>query len=698
MATTPLPLNERPYYNTDSIANSIAADSMFDCFLEAVPGLGFVTRRRPGLKEFTDTGTSKPGDGLFYWEAKGILIAVSNGSVYNVTEDGTCTVLTGAALSGAGLPATFADGQDKDGNPWLYIADGTLIYTTDGLVKIHPEYMGNKLITANHIGFDTVATGASWTLSTTHGPTVADAVLVHFTNVSPNDYSATTAVITGTDIYNVAQTETVTLPQSTGAVSSTNYYKTVTSIVPSSDIKGTPSVDGFKSGATGSTWPLTVTTPADLLAHLVTITNNSTTDYSDKTATITGTDIFGSTQTEIVYLPAGSLSVVLTKYFATVTTVNPSASVGTDTMDIGWSAVGIQIGWTEQSIELTSSNVPPATHVAFIKGSFLANYPGTNSFLFTDVSPVTNMMDTAYWGSVDNPLTCDAKGDNLLAIFAAWQELYACGSQGNEIWQNDGVTPYSPIAGAFSEGGIEAPYSFVVADNTVFMLSVIAGTRVVVKLQGRAPVVISDPIARILSEMEDVSDAIGDLIGVGGLAMYLLTFPSAKQTWAYDYKNDVWVRWGYWDAESGLHNHFIGQHATYVKKWNKHLIQSRLDGKIYELDRNTFDDDGAEMVSYRRTGWINHGTYNRKVCDQFYVKCKAGMSNIGTLLVRWRDEGREEWGAWVDIPLQPVGQRDFIAKTNRFGMYRSRQYEFRLSDNADLVLVGVDTELRGLSS
>jgi hypothetical protein len=293
-------------------------------------------------------------------------------------------------------------------------------------------------------------------------------------------------------------------------------------------------------------------------------------------------------------------------------------------------------------------------------------------------------------------LTCDAKGDLLSSLHVAWQEVYAWGQQGLEIWQNDGVTPYSPIPGAFSECGIEAVYSVVMADNTVFALCVVAGSRVVVKLQGRAPAVVSDPIGRVLADMDVVSDAIGDLVNVGGLSLYVLNFPTANQTWVYDYKNDVWSRWGYWNDTQ--HDNFIGQHVCFVKRWNKHLCMSRLDGKIYELRRDVYTDSTNPMVSFRRTGWLNHGTFNRKICDQFYIKCKAGTSDNATLMVRWRDEGREEWGNYMEVSLSPIGVRDFLAKINRMGMYRSRQYEFRFTDNADLVLCGVDVELRLLSS
>lgn len=481
MGTTPLPINERPYYNTDQIANSIAADDMMDCILEPVPDVGFVTRRRPGLKPFTDLATGTPGDGLFFWESANKVIAVSGGKVFEVKQDGTSVQLAGM-LPIAGTTAIFADGQKMDGTPWLYIATGNLIYTTDGITCKAP----------------------------------------------------------------------------------------------------------------------------------------------------------------------------------------------------------------------TDPNTPKATHVAWINSRFVANNTNTNQFLFTDTDPATGLIESDYWSATDNPLTCEAKGDKLSALFTAWQEIYLPGTEGWEVWQDDGVTPFAPLQGAFAEMGIEAVYSFQRADNTIFALCVIDGKRSVIKLFGRAPTVVSEPIARILSEMPDVSDAIGDLIGVGGLAFYVITFPSADQTWAYDYKNDTWVRWGYF--QQGEHHRFIGQHACFVKTWNKHLIMSRVDGHIYELDRNIFNDAGNAMVAYRRTGWINNGTYNRKICDQFYVKCKAGESDTATLMVRWRAEGNQEWGNWFEINLSPVGNRDFLSKNNRFGMYRSRQYEFRLSDNVDLVLVGVDTEIRTLSS
>lgn len=110
----------------------------------------------------------------------------------------------------------------------------------------------------------------------------------------------------------------------------------------------TPSDDnttGFLSNATGATWTLTTTTPGDGMAHLVIITNDTATNHSAKTVTLTGTDADGNSQTETMALPAGSVDVTSTKYFKTLTTVVPSATIGSDTMDIGWTDDVVSPTW-----------------------------------------------------------------------------------------------------------------------------------------------------------------------------------------------------------------------------------------------------------------------------------------------------------------------------------------------------------------
>lgn len=96
------------------------------------------------------------------------------------------------------------------------------------------------------------------------------------------------------------------------------------------------SLTGFASNITGATVTLTATACTDGLAHQVSIRNDSASDHSSKTALLTGTDADKKTITETVTLPGPSATVESTAYFATLTSVVLSATIGADTMDIGW--------------------------------------------------------------------------------------------------------------------------------------------------------------------------------------------------------------------------------------------------------------------------------------------------------------------------------------------------------------------------
>lgn len=105
---------------------------------------------------------------------------------------------------------------------------------------------------------------------------------------------------------------------------------------------GVASVSGFANNVTGASWAITTAAPTDGLAHLLTIHGDAATNHSGKTAAIVGLDENGVAQTEtIAALPNGATTVTSTKYWSSVTSVTPSATIGADTMDIGWSLTSV---------------------------------------------------------------------------------------------------------------------------------------------------------------------------------------------------------------------------------------------------------------------------------------------------------------------------------------------------------------------
>ena len=152
------------------------------------------------------------------------------------------------------------------------------------------------------------------------------------------------------------------------------------------------SLTGFLSNATGATWTLSATSSGDDLAHQVSIRNDTANDHSAKTAILTGTDSDGRAQTETVTLPAGSATVESTKYFLTLTTVVPSATIGADTMDIGW-------------VDEFSSKTIPLDHYSQNPASVQVTVTGTINF------DVETTMEDPFSASITDQSTLDWLND-----------------------------------------------------------------------------------------------------------------------------------------------------------------------------------------------------------------------------------------------------------------------------------------------
>lgn len=110
---------------------------------------------------------------------------------------------------------------------------------------------------ANLTRFASNVTGGTWTLTeTTTVDSLAHTVTIR--NDSATDHSGKNAVLVGTDVDGYALTETLALPGSSLTVTSTKFFKTLTSVTPSSTI-GADTMDigmgdSFASSAIGLNW------------------------------------------------------------------------------------------------------------------------------------------------------------------------------------------------------------------------------------------------------------------------------------------------------------------------------------------------------------------------------------------------------------------------------------------------------------
>ena len=118
MPVIKLPINTPAYKNVDSASLQNASDVLLDGYVDESSS----TRRRPGLSEFVDLGTSTAIDGLFFWQSRDVVIAVSGGVIYSISEDGSFVAVPGATLN-TGTRVIFA----QHGNSLILANGGNMV-------------------------------------------------------------------------------------------------------------------------------------------------------------------------------------------------------------------------------------------------------------------------------------------------------------------------------------------------------------------------------------------------------------------------------------------------------------------------------------------------------------------------------------------------------------------------------------------
>lgn len=145
------------------------------------------------------------------------------------------------------------------------------------------------------------------------------------TIASSNNLSSVSFTITGTDINGTSQQEVITGPAAGGSVTSTKIFKTVTQIA--------------SNAAAGAVNVGTKAAFVDIAGKRPSIISASG-DESGKTFTVTGTDMSGNSQTEVITGPAANATVLGSKTFQTISSITPSANT-TGNITLGFTGVGI---------------------------------------------------------------------------------------------------------------------------------------------------------------------------------------------------------------------------------------------------------------------------------------------------------------------------------------------------------------------
>ncbi len=325
-------------------------------------------------------------------------------------------------------------------------------------------------------------------------------------------------------------------------------------------------------------------------------------------------------------------------------------------------------GWiydtTNGLVKIADADFVTADTVTFQDGYFIVNKAGTSQFF------ISALDDGTSWSATD---FADAEGDpdEVVAVFSDHRELWVFGEETIEVYFNSGATdfPFERIQGAFIERGCAAAHSVAADDNTLFWLG---DDGIIYRAAGYTPQRISThAIEEEIRGFTDLSDAFAFFVTVSGHKFYHISFPNGgvsgrdTATFVYDAATKLWheresLNLGYWRGSS------------YAFVYDKHIVGDTFQGRLGELDMDTYDEYGDTMQGIL-TGPVVDADRRRVFHRRFELDIESGVGDTtGTA------SDPQVWMDYSDNGGRTYSPRKPFRSMGKIGAYRQRLRWLRL--------------------
>ena len=343
---------------------------------------------------------------------------------------------------------------------------------------------------------------------------------------------------------------------------------------------------------------------------------------------------------------------------------------------------------TDTFAQVTDADLPTSVgYVTNLDGYFIVNENASGRFYISSLNDVTA------WVALDYA-TAESSPDKLSAPVNAVGQLWLFGERTTEIWANTGGSdfPFSRIAGAVMQVGVLAKNSILEIDNTVLWLGQDNfGNGIVYRANGFSPQRIStEPIEKRLQEPEDRAAIYAWAYQEEGHVFYVLSGDSLETSLVYDLTTGLWHERAFLNEYGNFEQHLGSCH---VFSFNKHLVGSRVDGKIYQMDMDLLDDAGDEIGRERvYTHLVDEMKRNRynslEIGLETGVGLQSGQGSDPTVSLRLSKDGARTWSDAMTTSFGGVGQYRTKVKFRRLGIAEQMTFKIRITDPVKIAITG----------
>lgn len=337
-------------------------------------------------------------------------------------------------------------------------------------------------------------------------------------------------------------------------------------------------------------------------------------------------------------------------------------------------AEGLIYVWDGVALNLvTDPDAPLASSVVWTDGYFVFGTVDSQEFFISALADPTSYDALDFASAESNP-------DLLVTPFVYHRVLYLAGTDTIEAQQNTGGTdfPFSRYEGVNIDVGLAGRDAITKTNDAVFWLAPDSTAR---RLDGITATKISTTrVGAIFKSWADLS------------ATVVSAYVFADHLWVRYWNPDGCVVWDQnterWH-EQGSHGSVTSRYSDVIECFGTLLGADATTGKIYELDGETYDEDGETLPFEVTTPWAYVGNQLLTVGElEVVAQMGVGSAVLDPQITLERTKDGEVWSPRKTRRLGKQGKRLKRAMFGVQGQARAMAWRIGIYDPVQRAILG----------
>ena len=340
---------------------------------------------------------------------------------------------------------------------------------------------------------------------------------------------------------------------------------------------------------------------------------------------------------------------------------------------------------------VTQSVVTNPSSITYINQQFLIS-GDDQKFAVSDVDDPTTWNALNFDYEKTNP-------DSLLRVYAYKQLVYMLGNKSIPTWRNTGTgnPPFSRQESSLVNVGIAGKYAIAETSKYLYFLSDDKRPFQSAGAVGRP--INTSGISYIIEGLSTVSDCVCSSFIWKGQTFVMFKFPTDGVCLLYSEENNVWTELNS-GTEADVRNSWYGEDACLC--YGKVLVTDYRNGNTYELDEQTFTDNGDTRLWVKSLPTITGNSINapgRRVLTKYMqLEMQKGVGTIATsnpvIICQWSNDGGEVYGTQQNVEIGKMGDHHRLVRFDQFANGYEVKARVMGSDPVEICIWGGHYEVR----